>query len=467
MRDQFFIGVSILFVVLVVVGLRAVNDSLEDGGILSRFLLSQVSPGPNQALYFVSPSSGAHTVNDTFQVELRIGASTGITSLKAYLDYDPSLIAVTNMTTSLSAFSNWWEDTFDNVAGKLRFQASTPSPGFSGNDGLIAQITFQVMGAGTGNLTYDATSLALKPDDSNILNIAGSTAGTYTLAAPAPPSPTPPSRSNGSPNTALPSGTTSTAISLTTDENATCKFATSAGVSFATMPNTFSSTGGTAHSTMVSGLSDGNTFSYFVRCQDTAGNANTADFLIEFNVAEVGAPGDSTPPSRSNGQPTAALNAGITSTSISLATDESATCRYSATAGVAFSAMTNMFSTTGNVSHSTGVSGLSDGNTYTFYVRCQDGAGNANTTDFSIEFIVASTPPPSPPPPSGGGGGGSGGGGALGVRKGDCNNDKKVNIFDLSILLSNWQKATNTCNLNGDGVINIFDLSILLSNWLP
>src|SRR3989344_3713316 len=163
MRDRFFIGVSILFVVLVVVGLRTVNDSLEDGGILSRFLLSQVSPGPNQALYFVSPSSGAHTVNDTFQVELRIGASTGITSLKAYLDYDPSLIAVTNMTTSLSAFSNWWEDTFDNVAGKLRFQASAPSPGFSGNDGLIAQITFQVMGAGTGNLNYDGTSLALKP----------------------------------------------------------------------------------------------------------------------------------------------------------------------------------------------------------------------------------------------------------------------------------------------------------------
>ena len=45
-------------------------------------------------------------------------------------------------------------------------------------------------------------------------------------------------------------------------------------------------TGGTAHSTTVTGLINGGSYSYFVRCQDVAGNANTNDFTISFSVAQ-------------------------------------------------------------------------------------------------------------------------------------------------------------------------------------
>jgi hypothetical protein len=38
--------------------------------------------------------------------------------------------------------------------------------------------------------------------------------------------------------------------------------------------------------------------------------------------------------------------------------------------------------------------GLSGGNSYNFFVRCLDTAGNANTTDYTISFSVASAPPP-------------------------------------------------------------------------
>ena len=55
------------------------------------------------------------------------------------------------------------------------------------------------------------------------------------------------------------------------------------------MTNTFSSTGGTAHSTLVSGLVDGTSYSYYVRCQDGTGNANPDDFVITFSVASAGA----------------------------------------------------------------------------------------------------------------------------------------------------------------------------------
>jgi hypothetical protein len=47
--------------------------------------------------------------------------------------------------------------------------------------------------------------------------------------------------------------------------------------------------------------------------------------------------------------------------------------------------------------------------------------------------------------------------------KDDFNGDHKVNIFDLSILLSHFGKATSIGDLNNDGIVNIFDLSIFLN----
>ena len=48
---------------------------------------------------------------------------------------------------------------------------------------------------------------------------------------------------------------------------------------------------------------------------------------------------------------------------------------------------------------------------------------------------------------------------------GDLNNDGVVNVFDLSILLSDWGTTTTLADLNNDGTVNIFDLSILISHW--
>ncbi len=92
---------------------------------------------------------------------------------------------------------------------------------------------------------------------------------------------------------------------------------------------------------------------------------------------------------RSNGQPTGELNEGTRQTTLSLSTDENASCRYATTPGVAFASMPNLFSNTGGVAHSTTVSGLADGNGYSFYVRCQDASSNANADDFVIHFSVA------------------------------------------------------------------------------
>jgi hypothetical protein len=122
-----------------------------------------------------------------------------------------------------------------------------------------------------------------------------------------------------------------------------------------------------------------------VTARDAAGNTGTDTITVTYT------PSDTTPPVRSSGSPTSTLTAGTTSTTLSLTTSESATCRYSTNAGVAYSSMTGTFTTTGSTSHSRTLTGLSNGNSYTYNIRCQDSAGNQNTDDYAISFSIAQT----------------------------------------------------------------------------
>jgi len=198
---------------------------------------------------------------------------------------------------------------------------------------------------------------------------------------------TPPVLSAGSPSGILAAGTTQINISLTTNETATCRYSMISGVSYGWMINTFSTTGATTHSQLVTGLVNGGNYNYYVRCNDTSGNFNTNDSTISFSVASEG---DTIPPDRSIGAPSGILAAGTTQTTISLLTDESSTCRYSMTPGISYDSMTNTFFITGGASHSQLITGLTNGGNYNYYVRCSDTSGNFNTNDYIISFSIAS-----------------------------------------------------------------------------
>lgn len=87
----------------------------------------------------------------------------------------------------------------------------------------------------------------------------------------------------GSQSIDRPEGATAANLQVTTNEAATCRYATTSGTSFDAMTNTFDFTGGTSHSTTVTGLQSG-TNDFYVRCRDTEGNANSSDFQITVNV---------------------------------------------------------------------------------------------------------------------------------------------------------------------------------------
>lgn len=114
--------------------------------------------------------------------------------------------------------------------------------------------------------------------------------------------------------------------------------------------------------------------------EDASDNAITASSAT-FTVADAAAP------TISNISPSGEQIAGTASMTMSLTTNESATCKYSGTSGVAFTAMT-VFTTTGTTGHSTAVSGLSDGNSYSYYIKCQDTSSN-ESAEATISFSVA------------------------------------------------------------------------------
>jgi hypothetical protein len=177
-------------------------------------------------------------------------------------------------------------------------------------------------------------------------------------------------------------------VGVETDERAVCRY-NPTPTNFASMIG-FDRTGGIQHTKEEAGLQDDQNYLYYVQCRDEAGNLNSTDYLINFSVGSYSNGGaDTTPPIRSSGLPSGTLSSGTTSTTISLSTNENATCKYDTTS-TTYSLMANTFSTTGTTSHSQLITGLSNGQTYTYYVRCEDILGNENTNDFMISFSVSS-----------------------------------------------------------------------------
>ncbi|TSD02104.1 MAG: hypothetical protein Athens071425_123 [Parcubacteria group bacterium Athens0714_25] len=130
-------------------------------------------------------------------------------------------------------------------------------------------------------------------------------------------------------------------------------------------------------------IAESDTFTLYMRDTDASSNTGTT------NVSNL-TKADTQAPVRSEGLPSSELSSGTTSTTLSLTTSETATCKYSNTPGTAYADMTELFTTEDGIIHTKDISNLSDGSSYSYYVRCQDLSENANDTDYLISFSVAS-----------------------------------------------------------------------------
>lgn len=131
------------------------------------------------ATFSLSPTSGMYGVGEEFNIDLKVQAEDSITSVRAYLNYDPSLLRVVEIQSNKDVFPYWWEQ--ESMEGIVKLQASVPTPGFQGEE-TIASIKFEATGAGSALFAYDSSSLALNAQDENILDIPSSSQARFTLS---------------------------------------------------------------------------------------------------------------------------------------------------------------------------------------------------------------------------------------------------------------------------------------------
>lgn len=107
--------------------------------------------------------------------------------------------------------------------------------------------------------------------------------------------------------------------------------------------------------------------------------------VLLFIIFIVNAEDDIIPPQIITASPTGKIT--IESTTLIITTDENATCLYSTTDNVNYENKQGIFDTTGKITHTESLEGLTDG-IYHYYIRCKDSAGNIATSDYDASFEV-------------------------------------------------------------------------------
>ena len=188
------------------------------------------------------------------------------------------LFGIPNAKESPSGLSvdNWWDGLVS--ASSRIYGASTIEISGDGSTWKYQEPVFlsdtssqiKVNLSGVSGTSYRLRVTNNQQQTSSIYTLSGTGGGGGTTPPPTPTDTTAPVISNPQPASTLTFGTVSTTMRVTTNENATCKYGTS-NVAYASLPSTFSTTGATSHSTSLTGLTNGSSVTYYVRCTDSSG----------------------------------------------------------------------------------------------------------------------------------------------------------------------------------------------------
>ncbi|MFH1584910.1 MAG: cohesin domain-containing protein [Patescibacteria group bacterium] len=141
------------------------------------FFLGAKAQEPTTRLYLV-PAETTMDVDEEQVVKVILETEESITSLKAYLTFDPSVLAVASIEAVKETFSYWWES--EDGGGMVKLQASEPSPGVSGTT-EIARFTMKGIREGASSLSFHDSSLALSKTDENLLDVEQLFLGSVTI----------------------------------------------------------------------------------------------------------------------------------------------------------------------------------------------------------------------------------------------------------------------------------------------
>jgi hypothetical protein len=177
-----------------------------------------------------------------------------------------------------------------------------------------------------------------------------------------------------------PSGSVSAAavtLAVATDERANCKYDI-ADTDYDSLENKMDRLANAKSHYKKITLASPGAYTYYVRCQDGSGNQDSESTSISFSYAVPQVPG----PAISGLSPSGTVYQGAVA--LTVTTDKTATCRYSAD-DQSYDSMDGQFTTGDGQQQQTTVT-LKDYGSYTYYVRCADSSGNQDSASQLISF---------------------------------------------------------------------------------
>jgi chitodextrinase len=482
-REPFqFYQMAALLLLVVAIGAYVVSRIFAASGVL-----------------YLAPASSTTALGSTFTVTVHENSgSDAVNAVEADLTYPTNLLQFVSSDGSTSPFTVQAANTGGNGTVTLSRGNQTALTG----DQVVAVLTFKTLAVGQASIAFASSSALVRASDqTNVL--VTTTPGIYTVADEEPPS--------------VPMGVAMSANTVTTIDVSWTASTDDVGVTgykvYRNGTQVGTSTTTTYHDT---GLVPGTAYTYTVSAYDAAGNNSAQSAASSFSTLP-----DTTPPTVP-GTPSLSSR---TMTSISLGWTAS-TDNVAVTGYKVFRNGTQVGTVATAAYTSTG---LAPGTSYSFAVAAYDAAGNTSAQSTAAsQSTLPDTQPPTVPTgltavatgqnvqlswtaasdnvavtgyvvyrggtqvatvtgltytdsnlalgsysytvaayDAAGNTSPQSTAASITVYKaGDINHDGKVNVYDLSTLLSNWGKTgTNTSDLNGDGVVNIIDLSIMLSAW--
>lgn len=135
------------------------------GVIGGAYYYQAIRSAPPAAITLVPP--GTSTSGQTIEVPLRVRSKTAINAGEFYFSFPADILQVREVKKDDSFFALWVKDSphFSNVEGTISLAGGLPSPGFTGENGLVATVVFEVKQAGQAKITLDESRSRLLAND--------------------------------------------------------------------------------------------------------------------------------------------------------------------------------------------------------------------------------------------------------------------------------------------------------------
>jgi hypothetical protein len=246
---------------------------------------------PNKAsanTVVINPSQSQIGTNENFSLTVNIDNVINLKTANFKIDFDQSLLSLKSVEAGnvmrldlcnpdISTTSEGYINLSRNGCDSIDIISTSSSH-------TLATIYFESLTATGTSPLYLSNGYLYDASSTEIIGYVWD--NTKSILITDNPDHTPPVINNGVPFNILPLNSTSTEISVDSNEIAICHISTNGVLSFEDMEGVMNTMNSLNHSYTITGLQNGHQYNYVIKCRDNSGNISS-DYAINFSVDDI------------------------------------------------------------------------------------------------------------------------------------------------------------------------------------